>query len=329
MKQLFQALVLIVFVNGFLFAQDTLYVEDFANGALQNVWYPGFNGNNMDVDFLSGNPSGDGWVGTLGNDLSGGGVGQSFSGDDTWTNFYYEAWVYVPVDSGTYYGIEFRVDSVGITSGYQFLARFKQGASDLGLRFRARSGASPTTIHNWLDNDIPGGVPTTSGWHKLAVNAIGDQFWFYYDGQELPGNPYTDNTYSSGWIGVYIWDFMLSPIHLYIDDIIVLTEPPVGIEDQQPNIISEYRLHQNFPNPFNPSTTISFFIPGSENVTVDIFNNLGQKVRTLVNGRYAAGDHQFEWDARNDLGQLVPAGVYYYRLQAGNFQDTKKMLLIK
>jgi hypothetical protein len=328
MKQLFQAVVLVVFVSGLLFAQDTLYVEDFASGALHHVWYPGFNGNNMEADFLSGNPSGDGWVGKLGSDLSGGNVGQSFSGDPVWTDFYMEAQVYIPVDEGTYYGIEFRVDSVGNSSGYNFVARFNQLSSDPGLRFRARpSSGFPDSIRYWGASEIPGGIPTTGSWHKLAVKAVGNQFWLYYDDQELPGCPVTDNTFTSGWIGAYVFGGA-SPFDLYIDDIVV-TVPPVGIEDQQPNMISEYRLHQNFPNPFNPSTTISFYLPGSENVTVDIYNNLGQKVRTLVNSRYAAGDHQFDWNARDDNGQLVPAGVYYYRLQAGNFQDTKKMLLIK
>jgi hypothetical protein len=315
MKNLLLVSFVTILLSGMLLAQDTLYTERFTGGSLENVWYPGFNGNNMEVEFQSGNPSGDSWVGKLGSDLSGGNVGQSFSGDPALANFYMEAQVYIPVDEGTYYGIEFRVDSVGNTSGYNFVARFNQQSSDPGLRFRVRpSTGFPDSIRYWEDSEIPGGIPTTGGWHKLAVKAVGNQFWLYYDDQELPGCPVTDNTFNSGWIGAYVFGGFV-PFDLYIDDILV-TEPPVGIEDQQFNIISEYRLNQNYPNPFNPATTISFFIPGSESVTLDIYNNLGQKVRSLVNGRFAAGDYQFDWDARNDLGQLVP-------------QDTKKMLLIK
>jgi len=312
-------------------AQDTLYSETVANGSLQNTWYPEWNGNNMEVEFMSGNPSGDSWVGKLGNDLSGGGVGSTFSGDPTWTDFRLEAQVYVSVDpstAATYYGIEFRMDSVGNGSGYQFLTRFKQGLSDQGLRFRARVGASPTTIKQWLAADIPGGIPTTDGWHHLAVEAIGNQFRFFYDGNELPGGPYTDNTYSNGWIGAYVWDFAVSPAYLFIDDIYVISTT-TGIPDPRNGIFFGYDLYQNFPNPFNPNTTISFDLADREFVRLDIYNNLGQKIRSLVDNQLAAGPHQVQWDGRDDLGQEAPAGVYYYRIRAGSFQATNKMLLVK
>jgi hypothetical protein len=142
-------LIFIIVFTGAVSAQDTLYSETVLNGTLENIWYPEWGGNNMETEFMPGNPSGDSWVGKLGNDLSGGGVGTTFSGDPTWTDFRLEAQVYVSVDqstAATYYGIEFRVDSVGSGgSGYQFLTRFKQGSSDQGLRFRARVGAMPIT----------------------------------------------------------------------------------------------------------------------------------------------------------------------------------------
>jgi hypothetical protein len=304
--------------------QNTLYTEDFANGALQNIWYPGFNGNNMEVDFQTGNPSGDGWVGRLGNDLSGGTVGQSYSGDLAWTDYYFEAQVYINTTEGTYYGIEFRVDSVGLTSGYQFLARRTQQ----DLRFRARVEAGPTSIRDWTSAKRPGGLPTTSSWHKMAVRIIGNQFWFYFDDQELPGNPYTDNTFTQGGIGAYVWDFAVGNLNLYIDDIIV-TEAVTSIEDNNELVINDYRLEQNYPNPFNPTTSIPFELVKSERVRLSIFNSLGQKVRTLVNQDFSAGTHQANWDGQDDFGQTVPAGVYYYTIQAGEFTATKKMLLIK
>lgn len=325
MRKLFQIFVLFLLLSGVAFGQ-TLYEETFAGGTLQNPWFAGYNGNNMEVEFLSGNPSGDSWVGKLGNDLSGGGVGQSFSGDPSWTDFYYEAQVYIPISpvEGTYYGLEFRVDSVGNTSGYQFLAR----VSAQQLRFRYRSDVTPVpVIAEWSSSEIPGGFPTTNGWHKMAVKAVGDQFWFYFDDQELPGGPFTDTSLSSGWIGVYVWDFIAAPIYLYVDDILV--ETVTAIDDQQPAVIADYTLHQNFPNPFNPSTTISFDLAGRETVQLAIFNSLGQKVKTLANSDFSAGPHQLQWDGSDEFGQVVPAGVYYYRLQAGSFQDTKKMLLIK
>ncbi|MFC2103110.1 FlgD immunoglobulin-like domain containing protein [Bacteroidota bacterium] len=323
--------ILMLFFIGSVSAQDTLYTETVLNGNLENTWYPEWNGNNMETEFMPGNPSGDSWVGKLGNDLSGGGVGSAFSGDPTWTDFRLEAQIYIPVDystAATYYGIEFRVDSVGSGSAYQLLTRFKQGSSDQGLRFRARVGASPTTIQQWLAADIPGGIPATDGWHHLAVEVEGDQFSFFFDGNELPGGPYTDNTFSSGWIGAYVWDFAVSPAYLFIDDIYVINTT-TGIQDPSSGIISGYDLYQNFPNPFNPSTTIKFDLPATELVKFNIYNNLGQKIRVLTNREFAAGTHQVQWDGFDESGKEASAGVYFYQIHAGSFRATNKMLLIK
>jgi len=327
MNKIFTILILAFFIIGVTSAQDTLYTETVANGSLQNTWYPGFGGlsNNMEAEFMSGNPSGDSWVGKLGNDLSGGLVGQSFSGDPTWTDFYFEAWVYIPLTEGTYYGLEFRVDSVGNTSGYQFLARVTAQT----LRFRARTDVVPIpVIKEWTSAEIPGGFPTTDGWHKMAVEAIGNQFRFFFDGNELPGGPYSDDTFSSGWIGTYIWDSALSPIYLYVDDIYVISTS-TGVNDPRSGIIPGYELYQNFPNPFNPSTTISFELPSRDMVELNIYNSLGQEVRSLINREFASGTHQVQWDGLDNSGREAPAGIYFYQIQAGSFQATNKMILLK
>jgi hypothetical protein len=81
---------------------------------------------------------------------------------------------------------------------------------------------------------------------------------------------------------------------------------------------------QNFPNPFNPSTKIKFNIPVSEIVTIDVYNTLGQKILTLLNSKINAGSHTVEFNVDN-----LPSGVYFYRLQAGDYLDVKKMILLK
>ena len=86
---------------------------------------------------------------------------------------------------------------------------------------------------------------------------------------------------------------------------------------------SGFHLGQNYPNPFNPSTTISYSLPKSANVTLKVFNTLGQLVATLVNERKDAGSYQIQWNA------AVPSGIYFYRLQAGEYVETKKMVLIR
>jgi hypothetical protein len=90
-----------------------------------------------------------------------------------------------------------------------------------------------------------------------------------------------------------------------------------------------YAVNQNYPNPFNPSTTIKYQLPQTSDVQLQIFNVLGQKVRTLVNSRVEAGYHEAIWDGRNDLGHQVASGIYIYKFQAGNFQKTLKLMLLK
>lgn len=93
---------------------------------------------------------------------------------------------------------------------------------------------------------------------------------------------------------------------------------------------TEFTLSQNYPNPFNPSTTIKFGLPKEAPVTLEIYNVLGVKVRTLIAGEtMSASFHTLVWDGKNDGGVAVPSGVYLYRVHADKFQASKKMTLIK
>lgn len=91
-----------------------------------------------------------------------------------------------------------------------------------------------------------------------------------------------------------------------------------------------YALRDNYPNPFNPETMIKYQLPEAGFVTLEIYNMLGQVVRTLVSDHRTAGRYSVRWDATNDKGQALSSGMYFYRVQAGQeFQQTKKMLLLK
>jgi len=90
-----------------------------------------------------------------------------------------------------------------------------------------------------------------------------------------------------------------------------------------------FELKQNYPNPFNPSTNIEFTLPTASVVTLEVFNIMGQRVRTLVNEPLQAGAHQVVWNGCGDDGQRVASGVYFYRIQANQFASTKKMVLLK
>lgn len=113
-----------------------------------------------------------------------------------------------------------------------------------------------------------------------------------------------------------------------IDDIAPLFEDFVGNKELS---FTPYKftLSQNYPNPFNPITTFSYELPNVAQVRIIIYDVLGRKIKSLINTEQAAGFHSLRWDATNDIGESVSAGMYFYTIQAGEFRDTKKMILLK
>jgi hypothetical protein len=106
-----------------------------------------------------------------------------------------------------------------------------------------------------------------------------------------------------------------------------------GIENGEPLTTADrFELKANYPNPFNPGTTISYLLPiisGDQNVSLVIFNQLGQKVRTLMNEIQGPGRHQISWNGLDDNGFHVASGVYFYQLKYGDYTATRKMLLVR
>jgi flagellar hook assembly protein FlgD len=96
-----------------------------------------------------------------------------------------------------------------------------------------------------------------------------------------------------------------------------------------PEIPEQFALIQNFPNPFNPVTNISYQLPEASEVTVSVYNMMGQKIAELVSGHVPAGYHSVVWDSRNLQGEAVSSGVYLYTITAGDFYAMKKMVLMK
>ncbi|MCF7902161.1 MAG: T9SS type A sorting domain-containing protein, partial [Candidatus Marinimicrobia bacterium] len=102
----------------------------------------------------------------------------------------------------------------------------------------------------------------------------------------------------------------------------VTTEPEAAIP-------TKFALHTNYPNPFNPTTTIRYDLPERSTVSLVIYNQLGQPIRTLVNSEQLAGFQSVMWDGRNNVGQQVGTGIYFYQINAGKFNQTRKMILLK
>jgi hypothetical protein len=90
-----------------------------------------------------------------------------------------------------------------------------------------------------------------------------------------------------------------------------------------------FALHQNYPNPFNPTTKIRYDLPIEKYVSINIYDVTGRKIKSLLNVNQEAGYRSINWNATNDLGQSVSAGMYIYTIQAGEFRQTRKMVLLK
>jgi flagellar hook assembly protein FlgD len=207
------------------------------------------------------------------------------------------------------------------------------------------------TIHK--DNaGIPGGVlcgpyrvfdtnPATVGTVIKNIPGIdppeitGGDFWVVINWLEAtpgaPGigvdtDPPIDNRSmyyltSSGWVATAGLDIMVTA---YVSD------QPVGVEgDNDGELPLTFDLKQNYPNPFNPSTIISYQVPQSELVNLEVYNALGQKVRTLVNEVQETGHYQIAWNGNNDSGTQLASGIYFYRISAGSFVKVMKMVLLR
>ena len=135
-----------------------------------------------------------------------------------------------------------------------------------------------------------------------------EQNWF--------GTPPPDSSKFEGWIDFYPW---------------LSFEPRAGkvVAGGDMLIPLTFKLNHNYPNPFNPLTTISYSVAEGGYTTITIFNILGQQVTTLVNGYQEPGEYSVIWDSRNDAGRQVSSGIYFYRLESGDFVDSKKMLLLR
>ena len=128
-----------------------------------------------------------------------------------------------------------------------------------------------------------------------------------------------------------------NPKDITVDKIILVDLNRNKIENVQveiiygnaPSLPLDYILFQNYPNPFNPATTVRFQVPQTSNVTVKIYNMLGQEIRTLFAGQVQRGNYSVQWDGMNDAGVKMSSGTYIYRMNAGEFVQSKKMVLLK
>ena len=160
----------------------------------------------------------------------------------------------------------------------------------------------------------PDGSVWRSWVHSSNVAHYAASYWYWW--WILPGDE-----------GIWTWEVVYEG-QTYTHEFTV-TSAIVAIEPDNAPAIETAALYQNYPNPFNPVTSINFRLAKSGVVRLVVYDNLGQSVRTLVNGFRPAGNHLVTWDGTDEAGKKVKSGVYYYRLSQGNFQQTKTMIFTK
>ena len=149
-----------------------------------------------------------------------------------------------------------------------------------------------------------------------------------YQGEEIPSQggaqgssmnrTFRIHRYPTDYPGFAGYDLVpMGPIELYMNTY-TLTYLP-----------NQFKLLQNFPNPFNPQTTIRYHLPENIFVNITIYDLLGKKVKTLVNHAQFSGPKSVIWNAKDDHGERVGAGIFLYQIQAGDFIQSRKMILLK
>jgi hypothetical protein len=178
------------------------------------------------------------------------------------------------------------------------------------VNYDASATYDGTTMELWLNGALDAFAPWTG--------TIDTTTYDLSIGEDLPGD------------GAYAFDGNLDEVHIYdyalsINEIAQLAGLTEGVASKKgSNLPKQFSLSQNYPNPFNPSTLIEFGIPKTAAVSLVIYNMLGQRVADLIEGTKHAGYYRVQWNAKN-----VAGGVYFCRLTAADYHQTRKLVLIK
>ena len=217
--------------------------------------------------------------------------------------------------------------------------------------------------------EVPAGVERIYVFAEIDVNNRGydDSFWVTLNGSNLCQWKNLENP-GEGWHRAWVfdrepgtqYDFQVQPglnvlnfypreKSVYLNWVVVTTDPETDIQNYalqtsqakfgianqmfdkpvETELPSEFRLFQNFPNPFNPATRIQFALPEAGQVQLTIYNTLGQVVRDLFHGNESAGLQSVLWDGRNNAGEPVRSGIYFYRLKWGRHVSIRRMSLLR
>ncbi|MDZ7303928.1 MAG: SBBP repeat-containing protein [candidate division KSB1 bacterium] len=234
-------------------------------------------------------------------------------------NVYVTGWSLDSVSRGDYATVKY--DSTG---AQQWVARYGGLREDSDDRAMALAvDASGNVYVTGLSGSRRVGIFWEYDYATVKYNSAGVQEWVArYDGPESSNDwpvaldlDISGNVYVTGTSSGESWSIYTT---------IKYVQTPVFVEKEEPGKPRRYWLAQNYPNPFNTSTTVRYAIAKSGHVTLKVFNLQGQEIATLVSETKPAGEYEIKWNPNN-----LPSSVYVYRLQAGEFAETKKLLLLK
>ena len=194
-----------------------------------------------------------------------------------------------------------------------------------------------TLVHEAAHTSLDANHAASSGW--LTAQTMDGEFISTYaqdnpDREDIAESflPYLAIRYRSDRIDQSTFEIITQTIPnriQYFDDQLFNLYPITTLANEDGPLRINYSIHQNYPNPFNPITKLHYSIPEKSLVSIVIYDILGNQVKTLVNQNQDAGYRSIIWDATNDYGKPVSAGIYLYQIQAGEYMQTKKMVLLK
>ncbi len=338
-------LMLSLVVSQTAFTQTVIFSEDFESGTASAAWGNYYKGEDsvkakpmaQAPKVLAGGGNFVGWLQDLDGSFTGSAV--AVTGALTLKDYSIEADVYCyvnPSPSG-YTGLVVYADS-SKKDFYKMRADFD--VSDR-INFSGLK-SNPTTFLPLFSKDFkgvdnPGRYPTTDGWHKMKIevrstSATVTTIWCYFDNNLLVGCPITDTSstrVTSGGFGLYAFQQSATGVAGYFDNIVVKTLPVTFVQGNSSSTPGNFQLSQNYPNPFNPETRISYRLSTGGFTTLTVHDQLGRTIRTLVSQNQASGEHTVVWDGKDNSGNIVPSGVYFYSLKTGTTVESKKMVLLK
>jgi hypothetical protein len=183
------------------------------------------------------------------------------------------------------------------------------------------AGGSPTltdSLQIWVStiDSTPSGFTHYIGTINFPSGSWGNFQEYAYDLFQFNGQ-------AKLWIGFrYYMNVSVNGVFIHFDDFYL--DNPFGVQPLGNKVPSKYELKQNYPNPFNPFTNIEFDLPNNDFVSLTVYNSLGQEIKTVLRQDLRAGSYRVDFNASN-----LPSGTYFYRLTAGDFVKTMKMVLVK